>query len=438
MKPVAKEGGGLSTLLILTHAPVAVFTVGCLLASVGVIAVFDQQIAELVAGVAQDANEVEALQLFAVRAKAAWGVFLSLLLLSVLIGTLVTIWSHRRLVAGFERQLEERDATLRGDHERQLFRTRLAQAMSMADRESEALAVAERALALAAPEMPAELLLADSSQAHLRREIVGASGPAACEVQSPEACHAVRRGSALVFEDSRNLDACTHLGHRGPCSAACIPVSVMGRSVGVLHVVSEAEVPPGLETVRQLTFLADQFCTRVGMVRALATSQLQADTDALTGLLNRRSLEARVRPALATGTSAAVAMCDLDHFKHLNDTHGHATGDRALRVFSGVLRAELPDGAVIGRHGGEEFVVVLPGVHLDEAFGHLEDVREALAEAIGRSGLPVFTCSFGLTHTSRQGHRLETLIEGADALLYRAKEAGRDRIEIERRLAALG
>ena len=433
-----KRDEGLTRLLMLTHAPVAVFTAGCLLASVGMMSLFDQEIAALHADLSQSVTEVEALQLFAVKAKAAWAAFLSMLLLSVLAGTVITMWSHRRLVAGFEQQLAERDAALRWDHEQQQFRTRLAQAMSMADRESEALDVARRALSFATGDLPSELLLADSSQAHLRREIVGAAGAADCRVTSPDACHAVRRGSALVYDDSDALDACPHLRNRSGSSAACVPVSVMGRSVGVLHVTSSAEDVPSLHVVRQLTFLADQLGTRVGMVRALETSQLQADTDALTGLLNRRSLEARVRPSLENGAVAAVAMCDLDHFKRLNDTYGHATGDRALRVFADVLRAELPEGAVIGRHGGEEFVVVFLEAHLDEAVGYLEDVQGGLSDAIQRSGVPSFTCSIGLTHTTRQGQRLETLLEGADALLYRAKEAGRDRIEVERRLAAIG
>lgn len=426
-----KRSRGLSALLIVTHVPVALFTLGCLVASVAMLSLFDQEIAAL-AEIAKDAQAVDALHLFAVKARAVWAIFLSCLLLAVLGGTLITIWSHKRLVADFEQKLAERDAALKWDHDRQLFRTRLAQAMSMADRECEAFDVASRALEIAVPNRPAELLLADSSQAHLRRELIGAEA-AGCEVQSPEACHAVRRGSALAFEDPTALDACPHLRGRGH-AATCVPVSVMGRSVGVLHVLGQGDHG---DTVSQLTFLADQLGTRIGMVRALATSQLQADTDALTGLLNRRSLEARVRPTLEGGGPAAVAMCDLDHFKRLNDTYGHATGDRALRTFAEVLRATLPEGAVIGRHGGEEFVVVFPGTHLDEAVACLEDVRCALADAIGRVGLPVFTCSIGVTHTTRQGQRLETLLEGADGLLYRAKEGGRDRIEVERRLAAL-
>ena len=425
-----------SKLLIVTHVPVAVFTAGCLAASVGMWVLFEQEIDTLIALVGQGAHEVDALQLFAVKARAVWAVFLSLLLTSVLVGTMVTMWSHNRMVQGFETKLAERDAALRWDHERQVFRTRLTQAMSMADRESEALVIAERALDTAAPGLKAELLIANPGQSRLRRDAVGSSGAAGCRVQDSDSCHAVRRGSPLVFDDAGALDACPQLWDRDAGAAVCVPVSVMGRNVGVLH--ATGDLAPGAHAVAQLTFLADQLGTRIGMVRALATSQLQAETDALTGLLNRRSVEARVTPLLEGGSSAAVAMCDLDHFKRLNDTYGHACGDRALRLFAEVTQALMPEHAIIGRYGGEEFVIVLPDTHLDEAAVILDELRADLAEAVTEAGLPPFTVSIGLTHTARQGRHLETLLEGADALLYAAKEGGRDRVEIERRLAAVG
>ncbi|MCP4807419.1 MAG: sensor domain-containing diguanylate cyclase [Proteobacteria bacterium] len=449
----------------------AIFAIGCTLMTVGVVIGVDQQTSTLADEVAQGASEAEAILLFGVRAKAIWLAGFSGFLTTVLLGTLLTIWSHRKLVERVRTHLEyldhvangtepqafptpaedmfsrlevgltrmarvigERDAAMQWDSERQSFHSQLAQAMSMADTEPEVLEVTRRALGVAAPGLTGELLLADSSQAHLRRELVS-SADGGCGVASPAACHAVRRSSSLLFSDSESLDACPHLRDRpaGALSAACVPVSVMGRTVGVLHVTAAAGSPPRSQTVTELTFLADQLGTRVGMIRALATSQLQADTDTLTGLLNRRSFETQIGPLLDQGRPVAIAMCDLDHFKRLNDTFGHATGDRALRVFSEVLQTCLPE-AIVGRHGGEEFVVAFPDTHLDEALPALKTVGPALQEAIARAGLPVFTCSTGLTHTTRQGRELPDLLKAADALLYRAKENGRDRIEVERRL----
>ena len=463
----------LTTLLAITHLPMVLFAVGCTILTVGVVIGVDQQTAALIDEVAQGAAEIEAIQLFGIRGKTIWLAGFSGFLMTVLGGTLLTVWCHRQLVArvrahlaflehvargtepeafpkpaedmfsrlevGLTRMadtIRERDAAMRWDTERQSFHTQLAQAMSMADTEPEVYDVTRRALGRAAPSLDAALMLADSSRAHLRHELVAAAG-ACCDVASPGGCHAVRRSSPLLFPDSEALDACPHLRGRpaGELSAACVPVSVMGHTVGVLHVVAQVGEPPGTQTVAELTFLADQLGTRIGMIRALATSQLQADTDALTGLQNRRSFEAEVGPLLAQARPVALAMCDLDHFKRLNDTHGHAAGDRALRLFASVLNKQLPD-AIIGRHGGEEFVVAFPDRHLDEALTELEDIRPALDEAIGRSGVPRFTCSIGLTHTTRQGHELPDLLEAADGLLYRAKENGRDRIEVERRLKA--
>ena len=146
-----------------------------------------------------------------------------------------------------------------------------------------------------------------------------------------------------VFPDSEDLDACPMLRgrERGRCSGVCVPVSIMGRTVGVVHATGPVGEPLDDDAVAALQTLANQAGNRVGMLRVMAETQLQASTDGLTGLVNRRSLENRMRQLRAEGTDFAVVMADLDHFKMLNDTHGHEAGDRALRIFSETLRHEL-------------------------------------------------------------------------------------------------
>ena len=95
-------------------------------------------------------------------------------------------------------------------------------------------------------------------------------------------------------------------------------------------------------------------------------------------------------------------MADLDHFKGLNDTHGHETGDRALRVFAETLRESVRSEDLVCRYGGEEFTVLLPGVDLAEAVEIMERVRETLARTTRRGDVPSFTASFGVAESERR------------------------------------
>jgi diguanylate cyclase (GGDEF)-like protein len=203
-------------------------------------------------------------------------------------------------------------------------------------------------------------------------------------------------------------------------------VAIAGRTVGVLHVVhGEGEPPASIETVKHLEIVAKQVGGRIGTHRTMSESQAQASTDSLTGLLNRRTLENRVRALQAAGTSFAVIMADLDRFKVVNDTHGHQAGDRALRSFAAVVRSTLRPQDLISRWGGEEFVFVLPGASEQDALGASERIRENLALASQRGDLDAVTVSLGIASDLR-GDFNEGL-ERADAALHEAKALGRNR-----------
>ena len=149
----------------------------------------------------------------------------------------------------------------------------------------------------------------------------------------------------------------------------------------------------------QLTTLATQAGARIGTVRAFQRTQLQASTDGLTGLVNRRTLETHLRGLIKHGRSFALAMADLDHFKQLNDTHGHEAGDRALRVFAKTAQDVLRDDDVIARWGGEEFVIVVPDLDRHQAVSVLERMREHLVTS-HTGDHPAFTASFGVTDST--------------------------------------
>lgn len=321
---------------------------------------------------------------------------------------------------------------MRSDAERDAYGSALVQALEMADSEPEAYEVVGRAMAQISPGHAMELLIADSSDARLERAAVqpgeGGEGAPGCGVASPFGCIAVRRGHALTFDDSHALNACPKLRARagGAVSAVCVPVTFMGRALGVLHAHASVEKPLSGMHRDRLGTLGAQVGARIGTVRAFARTQLQASTDALTGLPNRRQIEQRLRDLASGDRPFALVMCDLDHFKRLNDTHGHPAGDDALRLFADVVRGCSREHDLAGRWGGEEFAFLLSDAAAPEALCWTARVRERLAERLQQRSSPVFTGSFGISDSTST--RLpEALVRLADEALYRAKAEGRDR-----------
>jgi diguanylate cyclase (GGDEF)-like protein len=334
---------------------------------------------------------------------------------------------RRAVESGAEQSAQER--IMRADARRREFESRLSRALEMSDNEDDAYDVVGRAMRAAIPDAPVELLLADNSHAHLERVVVVGDDAPMCPVDSPDQCVACRRAQTQTFRDSEALDACPMLRgrERGRCSGVCVPVSIMGRTVGVVHTTGQVGATLDEDAVQAAQTLANQAGNRLGMLRVMAETQLQASTDGLTGLVNRRSLENRMRRLRSEGTPFAFVMADLDHFKALNDTHGHEAGDRALRVFSETVRNEMRTDDTACRYGGEEFAIVLPKADVHGAIDVAERVREALAAATGRGDTPTFTASFGIAHTE-DASDLEDLVQRADRAMFVAKNAGRDRI----------
>ncbi len=168
-------------------------------------------------------------------------------------------------------------------------------------------------------------------------------------------------------------------------------------------------------------------------VRKGLESQLQvlATTDALTGLLNRRAFIEKVDSQLASRGDTTLAMIDIDHFKQVNDTYGHAAGDAVLQAFAEICRNAVTPEAVIGRIGGEEFAVLLSGLPLPEAQAVLESLRGAIeAAAIDIGGRTIhITASIGATEVDA-GPSASEFLSRADKALYEAKTAGRNRLRL--------
>jgi diguanylate cyclase (GGDEF)-like protein len=166
----------------------------------------------------------------------------------------------------------------------------------------------------------------------------------------------------------------------------------------------------------------------------LQTVQEEAATDPLTGVLNRRALDRLLARETGRcevlGAMVSVLALDLDHFKAINDTHGHAVGDEALRAFAHRIRGQLRQSDHLARLGGEEFVVLLPGAPPETAHEIAERLRACVAEApLVDAPRVAVTVSIGVV-TFRAGDRAADLLARADAAAYAAKRSGRDRVVV--------
>jgi diguanylate cyclase (GGDEF)-like protein/PAS domain S-box-containing protein len=170
--------------------------------------------------------------------------------------------------------------------------------------------------------------------------------------------------------------------------------------------------------------------------RIEAELQEFATIDFLTQLPNRRHFMTQIEAELARiqradGQSASVLMCDLDHFKSINDKWGHAVGDLALKQFATILRGQLRTNDIAGRVGGEEFAVVLPGADMDEAMSFAQEIQRRIAHALRVEGdQPILlTVSIGIASMSGSDVSADSALSRSDIALYLAKARGRDRIE---------
>ncbi len=186
-----------------------------------------------------------------------------------------------------------------------------------------------------------------------------------------------------------------------------------------------------LASILLVLILADRMLT---MRRERDSAQLHAERDALTGVLNRSGIEQRLDWAIAHvrehGGALSTLFLDLDHFKEINDGHGHAVGDACMRELVRVAGGELAYGDHIGRLGGEEFLLVLPGSDLQHARHVGERIRRRVEAQCARvAGIPVaLTVSIGVA-AHRAGDSVASLVARSDQAMYAAKHAGRNRVE---------
>ncbi|ELY4663257.1 diguanylate cyclase [Cronobacter muytjensii] len=255
---------------------------------------------------------------------------------------------------------------------------------------------------------------------------------------TPDECWALRRGQ--MHSPGRDLVdiPCKHLSTFAAPKAICVPLIAQNETIGLLSFekINEEIEPPYV----YLELMAET------LALALANQKLRDELiekamyDSLTGMRNRYHLEdalhACISQAEASGSPVSCLMIDIDHFKTLNDQYGHDAGDTALKEVARVIRATLSDTAQAFRYGGEEFLVLLPG--MGEAQAHALATR-ILTQVSGLSlrynGAEIGTVSVSIGLATWPDHaRRDNLVKNADIALYLAKEMGRSRIVVANRV----
>jgi diguanylate cyclase (GGDEF)-like protein/PAS domain S-box-containing protein len=261
-------------------------------------------------------------------------------------------------------------------------------------------------------------------------------------------CWALRRWRVHVVENPASEVLCKHLKFPVSSSYLCVPIMAQGRTLGLLHLQSgthhslnEPEKMWGQlkESAKQqlVMTMAEHISLALANLKLRETLRDQAIHDPLTGLYNRRymeeTLQRELSRALRKRTSLGIIMLDVDNFKYLNDTFGHAAGDAFLYELGAFLQANIRREDIACRYGGEEFLLILPEASLNDTLSRAEELRERLKHMIVHyRGQPLsqVTVSLGVAVFPDHGKTLDSLLHSADAALYRAKVEGRDRVVI--------
>lgn len=248
------------------------------------------------------------------------------------------------------------------------------------------------------------------------------------------AARAVREGKPILIEDVSQDSRVLH-ATPGICSEIAIPFTA-GESVsGVLNVESGRERKLGTWDLALIELFSQQASGALANLTLAAPTSLRWSVDPLTGLPDQRAIDralhAEVERARAAAGQVSVLFFDLDHFKAANDAFGHRFGDELLVWIGGELPRMLPEHAFVGRYGGEEFVVVLPGATIDDADAIASTLRTDLAKrTYGASNghRVLLSASIGVASISSDLIDAPSLLHAADRAMYVAKRAGRNRI----------
>lgn len=268
----------------------------------------------------------------------------------------------------------------------------------------------------------------------------------------PHDCWAARRGKLHQVQEKDSLMGCRHMAGVGGFFYICAPLINQGQTIGLLHLQQKTEEdspnsdeflasPPDLPPEKLLVTFTDHIALALANQRLKQELRHMAVRDPLTGLYNRRHMEEslvrEIHRARRKNSSLGILMIDIDHFKNFNDVHGHEAGDCLLKSLGRFFKNSIRSDDIPCRFGGEEFILILPEITLENACSRAETIRREAAQLqVDYQGSPLdrVTLSLGISLFPQDGATWEALLRRADKALYLAKETGRNRVKTTRDL----
>jgi diguanylate cyclase (GGDEF)-like protein len=268
---------------------------------------------------------------------------------------------------------------------------------------------------------------------------------------NPGDCCALQKKKIHAATDSRPDLLCPHLCGVSGKSCLCVPLLAQGEIMGMLHLQQQispglSSSPPGYEDIPEgfnaemqqvAVTVGDHLSLALANIKLSDTLRQQATRDPLTGLFNRRYMEETLTRELHRaeryGTPLGIIMIDIDHFRQFNNSFGHEAGDIVLKELGLFLQKNIRKEDVACRYGGEEFTLILPGAALDVTQKRAETLRcmvRHLQLHYNDQLLDSITLSLGVAVFPNHGATGETVLQAADAALYKAKNAGRNQVQL--------
>jgi diguanylate cyclase (GGDEF)-like protein len=285
----------------------------------------------------------------------------------------------------------------------------------------------------------------EGDESHREHVVCGVTGPGANKLfglvyddNDGLVAHVARLGAPLPPKPPGALERIKIFDMKSPSfgSLRVMPLLMGTRVLGTLVVAADAQGVIGGEARQKLEELATLIAGALSRAMAFAEISKLATVDGLTGLANRRQLDIlsaqAFQQAARYGQPLSVLVTDVDHFKKVNDTYGHAAGDDVLKGVASILAQEARTADVVGRYGGEEFVVLMTSTDTVGAAAAAERIRQRIeaTEFHTNAGPLRVTLSIGVASHPHHGQNLETLVHSADGALYRAKHQGRNRVVV--------